>query len=186
MKVRSWSSNLGLPAAVVWVVIASKVAASVNDLPAEFQSRIRRRNLRNFLRIFVYFSLDLMRKLLVLATALLASCAEEPPVSTTPKAPVQPHFIGSVKSISSADMRAIADLERDAIVKEFHSAPTSMTIRVINHNHVMVFFEVRGQQCGDPVDRVGGKWRRPGGPRATIVRSNHALEPTAGRCDEQV
>jgi hypothetical protein len=33
--------------------------ATVNDLPVDFQSRIRRRNLRDFLRIFVYFSLGL-------------------------------------------------------------------------------------------------------------------------------
>ena len=120
------------------------------------------------------------RSLFVMGTALLVSCASEPPPST---ATIQPHVIGNAKTISSADLHTILALERDAIIKEFHSAPTSMTIRVINHNHVMVFFEVRGQQCGDPVDRLGGKWRRPGGPRATIVRSNHALEPTAGRRD---
>src|SRR5881275_1426628 len=59
MKVRSWSSNLGLPAAVVCVVIGSNFTASVNDYPVKLQSRIRRRNLRDFLRIFAYFSLDL-------------------------------------------------------------------------------------------------------------------------------
>jgi hypothetical protein len=121
-----------------------------------------------------------MRRLLLLSIALLPSCAEQPRVSITPTTPVQPHFIGSVKSISSADMRAIVDLERDAITKEFRSPPNSITVRVINHNHVMVFFDVRGcQQCGDPIDRVDGKWRRPGGPRATIVGSNHAVELTA-------
>src|SRR5436309_15530226 len=60
MKVRNWSSNLGLPAAVVCVVIGSNFSARVNDLPVKFQSRIRRRNLRDFLRILVSFSLDLM------------------------------------------------------------------------------------------------------------------------------
>jgi hypothetical protein len=118
-----------------------------------------------------------MRKLLVLATALLASCAEEPPASTVA---VQPHFIGSVKSISSADRRTIVDLERDAIIKEFHSQPTSMTIRVINHDHVMIFFVVRGQQCGEPVDRIKGKWTRPNAPRVTVVGlTNRSSRPLA-------
>jgi hypothetical protein len=43
---------------VAWVVIGFNFLESVNDLPVRFQSGIRRRNLRDFLRTFVYFSLD--------------------------------------------------------------------------------------------------------------------------------
>ena len=118
--------------------------------------------------------------LLFSGVVLLGACAEQVNVAGAP-APVRPQVIGKVKSLSFADIRTILDLERDAIVKEFHSPPSSITIRVIDHNHVMIFFEVRGQQYGDPVDRIQGKWKRPGGPRATIVGPNQALERTADR-----
>ena len=116
---------------------------------------------------------------------LLAGCADQAnvPAPNVSAAPVRPRIIGNVKSVSSADLRTILDLERDAIAKEFRSPPTSITVRVINHNSVMVFFDVRGQQCGDPVDRVRGKWRRPDRPRVIVVGSNHALQPTADRSD---
>ena len=116
----------------------------------------------------------------ICAASLLIGCAEQEPTHVT-AAPVRPQIIGNVKSISSADLRTILDLERDAILKEFHSPPTSITVRVINHNHVMVFFDVPGHQCGEPVDRVAGKWTRPPGPRVIVVGSNQALQLTTGR-----
>jgi hypothetical protein len=79
-----------------------------------------------------------------------------------------PRVIGKVKSISSDDMRTILELERDAILKEFHSLPTSVTVEVVNHNYVSISFTVRGQQCGDAVYRIRGKWERPDLPRATV------------------
>ena len=118
----------------------------------------------------------------VFAASLLISCAEQEPAHAT-ATPVRPQIIGNVKSLSSADLRTILDLERDAILKEFHSPPTSITIRVINPNHVMFFFDVRGQQCGNPLDRVNGKWSRPAGPRVIVVGSNQAMQPTAGRSE---
>ena len=106
-----------------------------------------------------------MRELLVVATAFLASCAEQQPARI---GAFQPHFIGNVNSISSTDKHAILAFERAAILTEFHALPDSITVRVINHNHVMVFYDVREHQCGEPVDRIGRKWKGPGGPRVIV------------------
>jgi hypothetical protein len=116
------------------------------------------------------------RNVLIMVTVLLASCAAQPPARM---GAFQPHFIGNVKSVSAADKRTILELQRDAILKEFRALPDSITVRVINHNYVMVFYDVRGHQCGDPVERKKGKWTRPPGPRVTVVgltnRSNQPL-----------
>jgi hypothetical protein len=117
---------------------------------------------------------------LLVATAMPTSCAAQPPART---GAFQPHFIGNVNSISSTDKRAILAFERAAILKEFHVLPDSITVRVINHNHVMVFYDVRDHQCGEPVDRTGGRWKGPGGPRVILSGSNQALQPTTGRSD---
>jgi len=123
--------------------------------------------------------------LLFFGAVLLSGCADQAnvPAPNVSAAPVHPQIVGNTKSISSADTRTIIDLEHAAILKEFHAFPTSMTVHVINHNHVFIFFDVGGQQCGDPVDRVSGKWRRPDRPRVIVVGSNHALQPTDGRSD---
>ena len=105
------------------------------------------------------------RAVFALAIALLSGCAGEPVAST---ASAHPRVIGKVKSISSEDLRIILELERDGILKEFHSLPTSVTVEVVNHNYVSISFTVRGQQCGDAVYRIRGKWTRPNLPRATI------------------
>jgi hypothetical protein len=134
----------------------------------------------------ISFSLDLMsirQPNVLMATVLLASCAAEPTART---GVFQPHFIGNVQSISSADKRTILELQRDAILKEFRALPNSITVRVINHNYVMVFYEVRNHQCGDPVQRVKGKWTRPPGPRVTVAgltnRWSQPLFGVACRC----
>jgi hypothetical protein len=105
------------------------------------------------------------RALFVVAMALFSGCVGEPAAST---AIAHPRVIGKVKSISSDDMRTILELERDGILKEFHSLPTSVTVEVVNHNYVSISFTVRGWQCGDAVYRIRGKWTRPNLPRAII------------------
>ena len=82
------------------------------------------------------------RALFVVAMALLTDCIEEPVAST---AIAHPRVIGKVKSISSDDIRTILQLERDGILKEFHSLPSSVTVEVVNHNYVSISFTVRGQ-----------------------------------------
>ena len=52
--------------------------------------------------------------LFVLAVALLGGCVNEPAANT---AIAHPRVIGKVKSISSDDLRAILELERDGILK---------------------------------------------------------------------
>jgi hypothetical protein len=130
----------------------------------------------------ISFSLDLMSAAslasFVFSALLLASCAEPAHVAVTP---VRPQIIGNVKSVSSADIRAILDLIHTAMLKEHHSLPTSMTLCVIDHDHVMIFSEYSGHQYGDPVERKKGKWTLPEGPRVTVVRSNQTLQPTADR-----
>ena len=105
------------------------------------------------------------RALFVVAMALLSGCVDEPAAGT---AIAHPRVIGKVKSISSDDIRTILQLERDGILKEFHSLPTSITVEVVNHNYVSISFTVRGQQCGDAIYRIRGKWTRPNIPRATV------------------
>src|SRR4029077_1191073 len=62
------------------------------------------------------------------AMALLTGCVDEPVAST-----------------AIAHPRVILQLERDRILKEFHSLPSSVTVEVVNHNYVSISFTVRGQ-----------------------------------------
>jgi hypothetical protein len=104
--------------------------------------------------------------LISLGAVLLASCASQP---NPPVAPVRPRIIGNVKSVLSADLRAILDLARDAMLKEHHFLPTTITVRIIDHDHVMIFSEYAGHLYGDPVERKKGKWKLAEGPRVTIA-----------------
>jgi hypothetical protein len=109
---------------------------------------------------------------------LLASCADQ---ATVPLTPVHPRIIGNVKSVSSADIRTILDLARDAMLREHHSLPTAITLRVIGHDHVMIFSDYPGHQYGDAAERKKGKWKLAAGPRVTIAGlTKRCSQPLAG------
>jgi hypothetical protein len=99
---------------------------------------------------------------LVVALSLVGCKAAEqsqPPWMVQPPPPARPAIEGAVKSVSSADIRAILAFMHQHIVKEHGSLVPIYSVHIIDHNNASIDWWNNGVRTFTPLERVKGKWK---------------------------
>jgi hypothetical protein len=104
--------------------------------------------------------------------AALPACTE--PESSRSAAP--PTIEGRVRSVSSADIRAVLDTVRAHLNHVSYPRPGAIhRVIVIDHNHIKVCYYVGGETC-DQFERVEGQWIIPEVEREIVPGVNIPTE----------
>jgi hypothetical protein len=83
-----------------------------------------------------------------------------------------PKIEGRVRTVSSADIRAVLDTVRAHLTKIYYPRPGPIhRIIVVDHNHITVCYYVRGETC-DQYERVQGHWIIPEVKREIVTGVN--------------
>jgi hypothetical protein len=82
-----------------------------------------------------------------------------PPWMIQPPPPARPAIQGAVKSVSSADIRAILAFMHHHIVKEHGSFVPIYSVHIIDQNNASVDWWDNGVHTYTPLERVKGKWQ---------------------------
>ena len=98
-----------------------------------------------------------------LVTISLIGCTASehspPPWTIQPPAPAHPAIEGAVKSVTSADIRAILAFMHQHIVREHGSFVPIYSVHIIDHNNASADWWDKGVHTYTPLERVKGKWQ---------------------------
>ena len=112
----------------------------------------------------------------LLVVSLFAACLEacaQPPI---PEGDVFTLY-GDRHTMSDADFERALDVVREDAIKRYGAQVPITRVYVVDQNHITVRYWPKDIERWANLGRIHGRW-------AITKRSNHALQPTAGRSDD--
>jgi hypothetical protein len=103
---------------------------------------------------------------------MLAGCAEPLPHQQPPPPPARPSIEGSVKSVSSADIRLVLELKGREMIQSDRRMWPIYSVRVVDHNHIQIHYWSSSVECWAYAERIKGKWALSNTERVIVRGSN--------------